>query len=70
MIKVTIDSIDDATGKIGGEGYIIRRLNTNLYEIWSESHQTVFLLNKQEFTEIQDVKGCDGGDCGEGNCCV
>lgn len=50
-VKVKINTIDENKNKIISEGYICRRINANLYEIWSEEHQCLMLLSKEEFVE-------------------
>lgn len=51
-IKVLINTKDDKGHIITEYGYITRRLNAQLYEIWGESSQVTFLLSPDEFTEI------------------
>jgi hypothetical protein len=50
-IKVKINTIDQNNKEVSGEGYICRRLNADLYEIWSETTQELLLLSKEEFIE-------------------
>jgi len=52
-VKVTINTIDENENKITGEGIICKRINTELYEIWSEELQSILLLNPKEFIENQ-----------------
>ena len=51
-VKVLINTKDDNGNNIAEYGYITRRLNSQLYEIWVESSQSTYLLSPQEFTEI------------------
>jgi hypothetical protein len=50
-VKVQINTKDDNQNEIKGDGYICRRLNSELYEIWSEELQTILLLSTKEFEE-------------------
>ena len=51
-VKVLIN-VKDHDGEVNTEyGYIMRRLNADLYEIYGESSQVVFWLSKSEFTEL------------------
>jgi hypothetical protein len=50
-VKVTINTTDENENKITGEGIICKRINTELYEIWSEELQSILLLNPKEFVE-------------------
>lgn len=51
-VKVLID-IKDHDGKRNTEyGYIMRRLNADLYEIYGETSQVVFWLSRSEFQEL------------------
>jgi hypothetical protein len=51
-VRVLIDTKDGNNYPIREYGYITRRLNAQLYEIWGESSQVTYLLSPQEFTEI------------------
>lgn len=51
-VKVIINTKDDNNHIITEYGYIVRRLNAHLYEVWGESSQTTYLLSPEEFTEI------------------
>jgi hypothetical protein len=51
-IKVKIKTIDQNNKEVAVEGYICRRLNADLYEIWSEELQTFLWLEKDEFKEV------------------
>jgi len=51
-VQVLIETEDEEI-RIKGHGYIVRRINAQVYEVWSESHQTVFLLHPSEFVEIR-----------------
>lgn len=51
-VKVLINTKDEKGRDICDYGYITRRINAQVYEIWSESYQTVFLLHPEEFTEV------------------
>lgn len=51
-IKVKIKTTDQNNNEINCEGFICRRINVDLYEVWSEENQTLFLLDKSEFEEI------------------
>ena len=53
-IKVLINTKDDNNHTITEYGYIMRRLNAHLYEIYGESSQTVYQLTTEEFTEISE----------------
>lgn len=35
-----------------GYGYIMRRLNSETYEVWSENLQIPLILHKEEFREV------------------
>jgi hypothetical protein len=50
-VKVKINTTDENQNKITGDGYICKRINAELYEIWSEEHQSVMLLTPEEFIE-------------------
>lgn len=50
-IKVLINFKDKHDCLIKEYGYIVRRLNSHLYEIVGES-STIYFLNPTEFTEI------------------
>ena len=52
-IKVKIKTTDQNNNEINCEGFICRRINVDLYEVWSEENQTLFLLDKSEFEEIE-----------------
>lgn len=52
-IKVLIDTKDDTGCLITGYGYITRRINAQLYEVWIESSNEIYLLSPNEFTETQ-----------------
>ena len=52
-IKVLIDTKDDTGYRITGYGYITRRINAQLYEVWIESSNETYLLSPNEFTETQ-----------------
>ena len=56
-VRVLIDTNDDHNCPIIEYGYITRRLNSQLYEIWGESSQETYLLSPQEFTEINEIQG-------------
>lgn len=58
-VRVLIDTNDDHNRPIIEYGYITRRLNSQLYEIWGESSQETYLLSPKEFTEIASDK--EGG---------
>lgn len=51
-VKVLISTKDVNGNIISGDGYILRRLNVDTYEIWSENLQSVLILDKEDFTEI------------------
>lgn len=51
-VKVLINTKDINGNIISGDGYILRRLNVDIYEIWAESLQSVLILDKEDFTEI------------------
>ncbi len=53
-VKVLINTKDGNGHTITEYGYITRRLNSQLYEIWSESSQVTYLLSPEEFTEIKE----------------
>lgn len=55
-VKVKISTIDENKNNITGDGYICRRIHANLYEIWSEEHQCLMLLSKEEFVEELNEK--------------
>jgi len=38
----------------GSEGYIVRRLSADNYEIWSESQDKILFLCPKEFTELPE----------------
>lgn len=50
-IKVKIKTADQNNNEVVGDGYICRRLNADLYEIWCETTQELLLLSKEEFIE-------------------
>lgn len=56
-VRVLIDTNDGNSHTITEYGYITRRLNSQLYEIWGESSQVTYLLSPQEFTEIKEDQG-------------
>jgi hypothetical protein len=51
-VRVIINTKDDNNNPVTEYGYIVRRLNAHLYEIWGESSQIIFFLSPEEFTEI------------------
>ena len=51
-VKVSIDTKDANGNTVDGDGYILRRLNVDVYEIWSENLQTILTLDKDEFKEV------------------
>lgn len=50
-IKVKIKTIDQNNKEFVGEGYMCRRLNVDLYEIWCDTTQELLLLSREEFVE-------------------
>lgn len=50
-VTVQIKTTDENNNEIKGEGCICRRLNAELYEVWSEELQTILLLSPKEFIE-------------------
>lgn len=51
-VKVLINVKND-NGTFNTEyGYILRRLNCDLYEIWGETSQSVLWLSREEFKEL------------------
>lgn len=50
-VKVIINTNYEDGQIINGEGYIMRRLNYDLYEIWSEESQTILTLHRDDFLE-------------------
>ena len=50
--KVLINTKDGNNHDVCDYGYIVRRMNAQLYEIWSETYQVSMLLSPEEFTEI------------------
>lgn len=56
-VRVLINTNDGNNHAITEYGYITRRLNSQLYEIWGESSQITYLLSPQEFTEIKEDQG-------------
>lgn len=55
-VKVLIDTKDGNGQTITEYGYIMRRLNAHLYEIYGENSQVVYQLTPDEFTELSDKK--------------
>jgi len=55
-VKVLIDAKDYNDQEIIGYGFILRRLNAQAYEIWTEMMQTVVILHPDEFKEIEEDK--------------
>lgn len=53
-IKVLINTKDDNNHAITEYGYIMRRLNAQLYEIYGESSQVIYHLTPEEFTEVNN----------------
>lgn len=53
-IKVLIDTKDENSHKICDYGYILKRLNSNTYEVWAESLQSLLILHPDEFAEIKE----------------
>lgn len=53
-VKVLINIKNTEGDTVSEYGYITRRLNGHLYEIWVEKSQTTYLLSPQEFIEITD----------------
>jgi hypothetical protein len=51
-VKVLIKTKDEKGHNITEYGYIVRRLNAQVYEVWGESSQSIFLLSPEEFTEL------------------
>jgi translation initiation factor IF-1 len=51
-IKVTVN-LEDGTKS---EGYIVRRLNANSYEVWIEKEDKTLYLCPKEFTEVNKGK--------------
>jgi hypothetical protein len=51
-IKVLINTKDGNNRAITEYGYIMRRLNAHLYEIFGESSQVIYHLTPEEFTEV------------------
>jgi hypothetical protein len=52
-IRVLIETKDDRGRHITGYGYITRRINAQLYEVWIESSNETYLLSPNEFIETQ-----------------
>jgi hypothetical protein len=52
--KVVINAKDDKGKDVCDYGYILRRINAHLYEIWAETYQTLFLLSPEDFKEIEE----------------
>lgn len=52
-IKVKIKTLDSNQNKIG---YICRRLNSDLYEIWIKDSNSLLLLEKKDFIELKEKK--------------
>jgi hypothetical protein len=38
----------------GGDGYILRRLNIDSYEVWLERESQIAVLSPEEFVEVND----------------
>jgi hypothetical protein len=38
----------------GGDGYILRRLNIDSYEVWLETDDRMAVLSPEEFVEVND----------------
>lgn len=38
----------------GGDGYILRRLNIDSYEVWLERGGQIAVLSPEEFVEVND----------------
>jgi hypothetical protein len=38
----------------GGDGYILRRLNIDSYEVWLEGEDRMAVLSPEEFVEVND----------------
>lgn len=53
-VKVLINTKDGNGHTITEYGYIMRRLNAHLYEIYGEGSQIIYRLSPEEFTEISE----------------
>lgn len=52
-IKVLINTKDDNNHTITEYGYIMRQIDANLYEIYGENSQTIYILRSSDFTELK-----------------
>lgn len=59
-IKVLINTKNDLGKKIKEYGYITRRINAHLYEVYGEASDMIFSLNPSEFKEIVEGKDLYG----------
>ena len=55
-IRVLINTKNDTGQAITEYGYITRRLNAHLYEVYGETSKTLFSLSPDEFKEIIEGK--------------
>lgn len=59
-IKVLINTKNDAGQVIKEYGYITRRINAHLYEVYGETSNVLFSLSPDEFKEITEGKDLYG----------
>lgn len=58
-VRVLINTKDNNDNPIVEYGYITRRLNAQLYEVWGDPSKITYLLSPKEFTEITSDKEGD-----------
>lgn len=48
--KITIKAKDENGNEVGGEGYIIKKINKKTFEVWSENLHSVIILGMKDFS--------------------
>lgn len=59
-VRVQINTKNDLEQPIQEYGYIVRRINAHLYEVYGETSKTLFSLHPEEFKEIVEGKDLYG----------
>lgn len=59
-VRVLINTKSDSGESIKEYGYITRRINAHLYEVYGETSNTLFNLSPEEFKEITEGKDLYG----------
>ena len=59
-VRVLINTKNNSGEKIQEYGYITRRINAHLYEVYGETSNVLFNLSPEEFKEITEGKDLYG----------